>query len=78
VLGNTPFGWYYYNLVTGWGPGQSITHQGALFDLSPYEAMNRILPEGSYNFYFGVDMSMNGLLDMGQMYYDSVAVTVTP
>ena len=76
VLGDTPFGWYYYNLVSGWRPGQNVTYQGALFDLSPYEVMKMTLPEGSYKLYFGVDMDMNGVLDMNRIYYDKVEVEI--
>jgi hypothetical protein len=47
-------------------------------DLSPYEVLNMSgLPVGSYTFYFGVDMNMNGSVDIGQLYYDSVEVNVT-
>lgn len=56
-----------------------VTHQGPLFDLSSYEALNRILPgPTSYTFYFGVDTIMNGTIDMGSMIYDSVMVEVLP
>lgn len=78
AVGDTPYGWYYYNLLSGWLPGLIVTYQGALFDLSPYEVMNMTLPSGFYTFYFGVDMNMNGSIDMGQLYYDSVDITVTP
>lgn len=36
------------------------------------------LPQGYYTFYFGVDMNMNGILDVDRIYYDSVEVTVEP
>lgn len=39
--------------------------------------MSVLLP-GSYTFYFGVDMNMNGSLDLDQMSYDDVEVTITP
>ncbi len=79
VVADTPFGWYYYNLLSGWLPGLVVTYQGPLFVLSPYEVLNTsILPIGTYTFYFGVDMLMNGIIDMSQMYYDSVEVTITP
>jgi hypothetical protein len=78
VLGDTPFGWYYYNLATGWEPGKQVTKQGPLYDLSPKKVMDRKLPAGLYIFYFGVDRVMNGSIDMRQMYYDSVEVTITP
>jgi hypothetical protein len=36
------------------------------------------LPGGTYTFYFGIDLDMNGAYDPGQAYGDSVRVTVTP
>jgi hypothetical protein len=78
VLCESPFGWYYRNLSSGWQPGINVTHQGPLFNLSPYTVMNRTLPAGEYKFYFEIDLNMNGIIDMGQTYYDSVEVTVTP
>jgi hypothetical protein len=79
VLADTPFGWYRYD-VNGdtWVPGQTVTYQGPLFDLSSYEVLNMSgLPLGSYTFYFGVDTVMNGSIDMGQIYYDSVDVNIS-
>jgi hypothetical protein len=76
VLG-TPFGWYYYNLSLGWQPGFAVIYQGPLFDLSPFEVLNISgLPIGTYTFYFGVDMFMNGTLDLAEFYYDSVGVSI--
>ena len=40
--------------------------------------MNMTLPAGSYTCYFGVDTVMNGTLDMGDIYYDSVGVDIHP
>jgi hypothetical protein len=78
LLASSVFGWYYYNLgIFNWNPGFLVTYQGPLFTFGPYTAYNgTALPIGSYTFYFGVDMNMNGALDMGQVYYDSVSVTV--
>ena len=77
VLADTPMGWYHYVLPSGWAPGQNVTHQGPLFDLPSHEVLNMSgLPIGSYTFYFGVDMDMNGLLDIDQIYYDSVDVSI--
>ncbi len=75
-----PSDWYYYNLVSDWRPSLSVTYQGPLFNLDPYQVLNRKLPPGHYTFYFGVDMIMNGVLNMGpgEMYYDKVDVTITP
>jgi len=81
VLADTSaFGWYYYNVNTGsWSPGQLVTYQGGLFNLPSYGVLNTTgLPTGTYTFYFGVDGNMNGVIDMGQIYYDSVGVTITP
>jgi hypothetical protein len=78
VLGDTPFGWYRYNVPGDtWQPGMTVTHQGPLFDLSVFEVLNGSLPLGNYTFYFGVDTNMNGSIDMGQIYYDSVDVNIS-
>jgi hypothetical protein len=78
VLGDTPFGWYYFDLYSGWLPGINCTYQGPLVDLGSYEVLNMSgLPVGYYTFYFGVDTLMNCLIDTGQLYYDSVDVNIT-
>jgi hypothetical protein len=76
VLCDTPFGWYYDNLDSGWQPGISVTYQGPLGDLPPYEVLNAALPDGAYKCYFGVDLVMNGAIDLGQLYHDSVDVNI--
>ena len=77
VLADAPFGWYYYDL-NGWRPGQSVTYQGGLFNLAPYEVLNESgLPIGGYTFYFGVDGNMNGTIDF-PLRYDSVEVDIKP
>lgn len=79
VLNQTPFGWYRYDLANDlWKPGFTATYQGALNNVAPFQVWNQTLPVGTYTIYFGVDMNMNGILDIGQTYYDSVDVTVTP
>jgi hypothetical protein len=78
VLTDTPVGWYRYNVwgVT-WVPGLTVTYQGPLADLGSYEVLNMSgLPLGDYTFYFGVDTVMNSSIDLGQLYYDSVGVTI--
>ncbi len=79
VAVDTPFGWFYYDVSSGsWLPGIVVTFQGPLADLSPVEILNISgLPTGTYTFYFGVDLNMNGSLDI-PLYYDSVGVNVTP
>jgi|GEM_PF-5592859 len=78
VLADTPFNWYYFNLPSMiFKPGLKVTFKGPLFDLPPFEVLDTVaLPLGNYTFYFGVDMIMNGSLDLGSMYFDSVNVTV--
>ena len=78
LLADSPFGWYRYKMASGsWVPGFVVTYQGPLNVIGPMTVYNGSgLPLGTYEFYFGVDLDMNGSLDMGQMYYDSVSVTV--
>jgi hypothetical protein len=76
-----PFsGWFYYDIIGGcwcWKPGLSVTHQGPLFDLAPFEILQISgLPTGTYIFVFGFDTNMNGTID-GPLYYDFVTVNVT-
>jgi hypothetical protein len=79
VLAYTPYGWYYWHLSTYWLCGIVVTYQGPLGDVAPYEVLNYAgLPAGYYIFYFGVDAIMNGIIDVEQLYYDSVIVTITP
>ena len=81
IVVNTPSGWQYYDLNLGaYTPGLMVTYQGALFDLGSTEILNTSsLDAGTYTFYFGVDLKMNGTLNTGegQLYYDLVNVTVT-
>jgi hypothetical protein len=70
--------WYHYDLTSGWLSGVTPTHQGPILNLLPRDIPGiSWLPEGSYTFYFAVDTDMNGSLDLDQLYYDSVQVTVT-
>lgn len=81
AVADTPFGWYYYDVVGGcmcWMPGFSVTYQGSLFNLSSFEILNISgLPGGIYTIYFGIDLNMNGSLDIDPLYYDSVVVNIT-
>ncbi len=62
------------SLVTGLLP----TYQGPLFTLGNTALLSTSsLDAGQHMFYFGVDMKMNGLLDMDAIYYDWVSVNVT-
>ena len=58
------------------------TYLGALFDfLTPIELLNMNtywLPAGVYVFYFGVDTTMNGVLDSPPvLVYDSATMILT-
>jgi hypothetical protein len=61
--------------LSGWFPGICQLFQYPLVAFSPEEILNEVLPEGGYVFYFGVDMSPNGILD-SQLFFDSVKVYV--
>ena len=69
----------YYNLSTGsMVPGLLPTHQGPLFKLGTTQLLDSSdLTVGTHTFYFGVDLNMNGSLDMDSIYYDSVGINVT-
>jgi len=78
LLVNSPFGWYRYNPISGsFNPGFAVTYKGALNALGPMNVYSgTTLPVGTYTFYFGVDMNMNGVLNTGVMSSDMVSVTV--
>ena len=78
LLVSSPFGWYHYNLGgNNWTPGFVVTYMGSLTSFGPFTAFSgTAMFAGSYTFYFGVDMNMNGSPDLGVSYYDSVDVTV--
>ncbi len=74
----TPFGLFHYQPTNGqWSSDLTYSHQGPLFNLGEFEVLNISgLPAGECTVYFGVDMLMNGSLDMDQAYYDIVTVNV--
>ena len=77
LAADTPFGWYHFSVAAGWAAGLSVAHEGPLFALPNTAVLGTSdLPEGTYGLYFGVDTAMNGQLDMGQLYYDRVDVTI--
>ena len=84
VVVKTPFDppndWHYYDVSSGtWLPGFVVTYQGSLLDLATLEVLNMNgLPEGTYIFYFAVDMVMNGSIYFDPLYFDSVVVSLTP
>jgi DNA-binding beta-propeller fold protein YncE len=75
---DTPMGFFHYDTYRKtWLSGIAITYQGYLIDLTPTEIINISgLPQGTYTFYFGIDLTMNGLLDRNQLYYDEVTVNI--
>ncbi len=79
VVADTSFGRYHYDKGSGlWAPGLTVTYQGQLVNSPQTTVLDTTsLPVGSYTFYFGVDMIMNGILDMGSMFNDSVLVNIT-
>jgi subtilisin family serine protease len=80
VLASTPMGaWYHYDMSAVWLPGILVTHQGPLGDVPSFEVLNYSgLSIGPYTFYFGVDLIPNGNINGSHLFYDSVAVTITP
>lgn len=77
-LASTPWGWYHYQFDSNsWARGLTVSDQGAASDFSATDSLSG-LPAGSYTFYFGVDMIMNGAVDLGDIYYDSAEVNVSP
>ena len=86
VVVATPFGWYDLDVGTmSWAyaggsyTDLSPTHQCPLFDLSFFEVLNMSdLPVGTYTFYFAIDTNRNGILDSGELYFDSVIVNINP
>jgi hypothetical protein len=79
LLTHSPFGWYYYDYSSNkWKPGNNVTRQGSLMDLDPTTVLNTSgLKTGTYTFYFGVDLNMNGKITKSSLYKDEVQVTVT-
>jgi hypothetical protein len=79
LIAATPFGLFHYQPVDSlWVPDLICSHQGPLFNLGEFEVLNISgLPAGSYTLYFGVDMDMNGTLDIDQVYYDSVTINMS-
>ena len=84
ILAETPMGWYYYVYPGMWhiqgnsGADPLPAYEGALFDLSEPLQVLRVtgLQAGEYVFYFGVDTTVNGLVDMETIFYDWAAVKV--
>jgi hypothetical protein len=74
-----PNDWFYFDMPSrSWMPGRSPTRQGTVFNIYP----PRTVPNtsgfalGTYTFYFGVDMVMNGVINLSEAFYDSVRVII--
>ena len=80
VVADTPSGWQYYSLfLRTYTPDFMVTHQGALFNLGSTVIFNTSgLGAGNYIYYFAVDLNKNGVLDFGELFFDSVVVNITP
>ena len=84
IVAQTPMGWYYYEYPDGWNSGGDDiadlkpAYQGALFNLTDPMAVLRVsgLPVGNYVFYFGIDTTVNGVMDEGSLVYDQVTLQV--
>ncbi|MFH1476884.1 MAG: immunoglobulin domain-containing protein, partial [Verrucomicrobiota bacterium] len=71
--------WFYMDSVAGWtqGGAWSPVLQGALVNLPAIEVLNMAgLGAGLYTFFFAVDLPMDGILNMEQIWVDSVNVIV--
>lgn len=84
LLVRTPFSvpndWYHYDLsIRSWNPGRVVTYQDALFEMGPKNISVTLgLPLGVYDFFFGIDLDMDGDLDTNRGDYDRVRVTISP
>jgi hypothetical protein len=84
VVVKTPFSppneWYYYDLsLKTWMQGRKVTSQNPLFDMDPKNLpVSPSLQPGTYFFFFAVDLVMNGSIDMGEIYFNKVRVTINP
>ena len=74
---STPSGDWYTFVYPGlnWLPGVNLCAQTGLFDLAPYEVLNRTLPVGTYTFYFALD-NPDGMATGPWWGMDSVEVNV--
>ena len=79
VLLNAGSAWFYMDSAVGWtqaGDWRPV-YQGTLGNLPALEVLNIAgLGAGSYTFYFAVDLPMNGVLNMEQIWVDAVTVNV--
>ena len=83
IAAETPMGWFYYQYPGGWYWGGdnmddlSPAYQGPLFTMTEAMEVLRItgLQAGPYAFYFGMDTTVNSLVD-GALSYDRIAFEI--
>lgn len=79
-------GWFQYSYTGGWSPVSANLEdlvpgfQGPLTTISPpMEILSESdLLQDHYKVYFGVDLDMNGILELSETYLDSIDVSVGP
>ena len=73
-------GWFWFTTTQGWiqPESPSVGYQGPLVKVEKASVLQEaLLPPGSYQVYWGVDKTMNGLLDFDTLSYTSVLFEVT-
>jgi len=78
IVADSPWGWFHWDEASGsWLPGISVAYQGPLFDIHSVDILDVSgLPPGTYTFYFGMDLKMNGILDLDSLSYDAAKLIV--
>ena len=78
IAADTASGWFYFDYDSqAWDVGLSVSRQAILNALPSLEILNISgLPPGTYTFYFGVDLIVDGQVSAEQIHYDGVVVTV--
>lgn len=74
-----PDAWHSYTVRdSAWLPGKTVAHQGKCHPVTVPFAISvpQNLPEGTHQFFFGIDTVKNGDLDMESLSYDSVQVSI--
>lgn len=76
---------YYLNSSGNWVQASGFddmqpVYQGGIFNIdTPYTVLlYNALPAGVYHFYFGLDWTVNGVLNLDTIVYDGAALTVAP
>jgi len=75
----SPSGIFYFDLnYMTMKEGLNPSYQGPLFQFSSFPVMTfSSLEPGTHDFYFAIDMHMNGTLDIDSFFYKTVRVNVT-